>query len=180
LEPVWPTSRRLFARLDYRPAAGREWFFEQSNGNGRLMSPFAVRLAETAPNLGTSSRPDFRMVAQALWNAPSRSDTKKHSVPTSLTQRRGSEGRGRKIRALANPVPQQIKICEVCGAEGVRNRYCRSCAVEASRETMAKVALMGRAKPKRKKAKSHISKMVSEHAVANSWWDPTTLPNLAE
>lgn len=72
--------------------------------------------------------------------------------------------------------PRQVKICEVCGAEGVKNRYCRSCAVDASREVMAQVALLGHAKPKSKKTKAHISKTLSDHAVANTWWNPSTLP----
>jgi hypothetical protein len=41
---------------------------------------------------------------------------------------------------------------------------------------MAQVALLGHAKPKSKKTKAHISKVLSEHAVANTWWDPSSLP----
>jgi hypothetical protein len=71
---------------------------------------------------------------------------------------------------------RQVKICEVCGVEGVKNRYCRSCAVDASRETMVQVALLGHAKPKSKKTKARIAKVLSDHAVANTWWDPSSLP----
>jgi hypothetical protein len=42
---------------------------------------------------------------------------------------------------------------------------------------MAQVALLGHAKPKSKKPKVHISKTVSDHAVANSWWDSSSLPS---
>ena len=42
---------------------------------------------------------------------------------------------------------------------------------------MARVALMGHAKPKSKKTQAHISKTLSDHAVANSWWEPSSLPN---
>jgi hypothetical protein len=42
---------------------------------------------------------------------------------------------------------------------------------------MAQVALLGHAKPKSKKTKTHISKTLSEHAVANSWWDASSLPS---
>ena len=34
----------------------REWFFEQRDGNCRLMGPFAIRLSETALNLGERRR----------------------------------------------------------------------------------------------------------------------------
>ena len=69
------------------------------------------------------------------------------------------------------------KVCEVCGAEGVKNRYCKSCAVEVSRENMAQVALIGHSSPKTQRVKERISKRISDHAVANTWWDPKTLPS---
>jgi hypothetical protein len=42
---------------------------------------------------------------------------------------------------------------------------------------MAQVALRGHTKSKSKKTKAHISKTLSDHAVANSWWDPSSLPS---
>jgi hypothetical protein len=42
---------------------------------------------------------------------------------------------------------------------------------------MAQVALLGHLKPKSKKAKAHISKILSDHAVANTLWDPSRLPS---
>ena len=41
---------------------------------------------------------------------------------------------------------------------------------------MARVALLGPTKPKSEKTKAHISMTLSDHAVANSWWDPSSLP----
>jgi hypothetical protein len=76
----------------------------------------------------------------------------------------------------ATRVTKQLTICQVCGAEGVNNRYCRSCAVEVSRETMAQAALIGHATPKSPNVKACISKTISDHAVANSWWSASSLP----
>jgi CRISPR-associated endonuclease Cas1 len=176
LEPVRPQVDAYVLDWITRQPLRREWFFEQRDGNCRLMAALAVRLAETAATWGRAVAPVAEWVAQALWSPPSRSANKKHFVPTRLTQRRRTEGRGRKVRALANPVPRLEKICEVCGAEGVQNRYCPSCAVEVSREQMAQVALIGHTKPTCKKAKARISKTLSDHAVANTWWDPSSLP----
>ena len=50
-------------------------------------------------------------------------------------------------------------------------------AVELSRENMAQVALIGHSRPKTQRAKNRISKRISDHAVANTWWDPKSLPN---
>jgi CRISPR-associated endonuclease Cas1 len=154
----------------------REWFFEERNGNCRLMGPFATRLSETAATWGRTVAPTAEWVAQALWNSSKNPANKKESVPTRLTQRRRSEGRGNNFVAPANPVSNRKKICVVCGAEDVQKSYCRSCAVEVSRDNMAQVALIGHSKPKSSKVKARISKTLSNHAVANSWWSPSSLP----
>lgn len=80
------------------------------------------------------------------------------------------------FEAIANSIPRQVKICAVCGAEGVRNRYCPTCAVEVSRENMAEAALIGHAKPKTPQVKARILRSLSDHAVAISWWSPSSLP----
>ena len=41
---------------------------------------------------------------------------------------------------------------------------------------MAQVALIGHSKPKTPRAKARISQTLSDHAVANSWWSPSSLP----
>jgi len=140
------------------------------------MAALAVRLSETASTWGRAVAPVAEWVAQAFSSSQPRSADRKHSVPTPLTQRRRSEGRGKKYTARANPVPRQAKICEVCGAEGVQNRNCSSCAVEVSRENMAQVALIRHAKPRTPRVNARISKTLSDHAVANSWWSPSSLP----
>jgi hypothetical protein len=42
---------------------------------------------------------------------------------------------------------------------------------------MAQVALIGHSKPKTSSVKARISKTLSDHAVANSWWSPSNLPS---
>jgi len=61
-------------------------------------------------------------------------------------------------------------------AKGIQNRYCKSCAVEVSRETMVQVALIGHATPTTAKRKAQISKKISDHAVAITWWSSVSLP----
>lgn len=152
-------------------------FWEDRNGNCRITSPLARRLCETADTWRRFAAPVAEWVAQVLWNSSRNSARGEQVLPTRLTQRRKSEGRGNKFELRINPVPRATKICEVCGAEGVKSRYCPSCAVEASRENMAQVALLGHMKPKSKKAKARMSKALSDHAVTNTWWDPKTLPS---
>jgi CRISPR-associated endonuclease Cas1 len=175
LEPIRPQVDAYLLDWITRQPLKREWFFEQRDGNCRLMAVLAVRLAETASTWARAVAPVAEWVAQALWSS-SRSANKKTFVPTTLTGRRRREGRGTKYTAQANPSPRQVKICEVCGAEGVRNRYCQSCAIEISRQNMAQVALIGHARPKSQRVRARISKRISDHAVANTWWDPSSLP----
>jgi hypothetical protein len=75
-----------------------------------------------------------------------------------------------------DPMPRWAKICEICGVERVKNRYCKSCAVEVARENMTQVALIGHSKPKTAAVRARISQTLSDHAVANSWWSPPSRP----
>jgi len=102
MEPVRPQVDGYVLDWITRQPLRREWFFEQRDGNCRLMAALAVRLAETASTWGRAVAPVAEWVAQALWSPSSRSANKKHFVPTRLTQRRRSEGRGRKVRALVS------------------------------------------------------------------------------
>lgn len=176
LEPVRPQVDSFLLDWIARRPLSRQWFFEQRDGNCRLMGPFAVRLSETASMWRRAVAPIAEWVAQALWNSKQTSSGTIQHVPTRLTHRRRSEGRGNDFEAPTSSTPRQVKICEVCGAEGVKNRYCRSCAVEVSRETMAQIALIGHAKPKAKSFKAGVSHKLSEHAVANTWWSPSSMP----
>jgi CRISPR-associated protein Cas1 len=150
-------------------------FWEDRQGNCRIASPLAIRLCQTAKTWRGLVAPVAEWVAQALW-AAAQTVNRKYLVPTRLTQRRRSEGRGNDLVVHATRVPRQVKICEVCGAEGVQNRYCRSCAVDASRDNMARAALIGHARPRAADARARISNTLGDHAVAISWWSPSSLP----
>jgi hypothetical protein len=175
MEPVRPHVDSYLVNWITTQPLKREWFFEQRNGNARLMASLTEKLSETAPMWARAIAPVAEWVAQALWSSHKRKGEDR-LLPTPLTQRRRSEGRGNKFLRPAGPMPRQVKICEVCGAEGVKNRYCRSCAVEVAKETMAQVALIGHAKPRTPQERARISKALSDHAVAISWWSPSSLP----
>jgi CRISPR-associated endonuclease Cas1 len=177
LEPVRPQVDSYLLDWITRQPLTRQWFFEQRDGNCRLMGPLAVRLSETATMWRRAVAPIAEWVAQALWNSKQSSAGAVQHMPTRLTHRRRSEGRGNDFKAQTSAAPRQPKICEVCGAEGVKNRYCRSCAVEASRENMAQVALLGHKRTRSKKTRARISKVLSDHAVANTWWEQSAMPD---
>lgn len=176
LEPIRAHIDAYVVDWITRQPLRREWFYEERNGNCRLMGSFAKQLSETAPTWARAVAPVAEWVAQALWNSTDKSVRKRRTLPTRLTQRHRSEGRGNTLQVQLNQAPRRQKVCEVCGAEGVKNRYCKSCAVEVSRENMAQVALIRHSRPKTQRVKTRISKRISDHAVANTWWDPKSLP----
>ena len=49
MEPVRPQVDSYVLDWITRKTLKREWFFEQRDGNCRLMAPLAAQLAETAP-----------------------------------------------------------------------------------------------------------------------------------
>jgi CRISPR-associated endonuclease Cas1 len=174
MEPIRPHVDSYVIDAFLRQPLRKEWFFEERNGNARLMASLTAQLSETAPIWARAVAPVAEWVAQALWSRQNKSG--EELLPTRLTQRRRSEGRGNTFEAAVVKYPRRPKICELCGAEGVKNRYCRSCGVEISSENMTRAALIGHARPKTPRVKREISKKLSDHAVANSWWSSSSLP----
>jgi len=140
------------------------------------MGPFVSQLSETAPIWARAVAPIAEWVAQAIWNSSKGNAKEKEAIPTRLTQRRRIEGRGHNVVPKAIVFLRQQKICRVCGTESVRSRCCKSCAVEVARENMTQVALIGHSRPKSSRVKARISKAISDHAVANSWFALSSLP----
>ena len=131
-------------------------------------------MSETAPLWRRAVGPVAEWVTQAILN--SSSDRNIEISPTPLTQRRRTEGRGKVFAARVVAGPRPANICEICGVEGIKKRYWRSCALEVAKETMTQVALIGHSKPKSTAVKARISKKLSNHAVANTWWTPADQP----
>jgi len=177
MEPVRPQVDAFLLDWITTQPLKRDWFLELPNGNARLMSSLTERLSETAPTWARAVAPVAEWVAQALWSSAGKSTSKVPRLPTRLTQRHRSEGRGSTLRMRNDLTPRHAKLCAVCGADMGNGRYCRTCAVEAARKTMADIASLKHMKPKSKKEKAHLSRVLSSHAVANTWWDSSSLPS---
>ncbi len=155
----------------------RSDFWEDRNGNCRIASPLAIKLCETSDTWRKLMSPVAEYVAQETWSSISGrgSSVAGYGIATRLTQRNKREVKGSDVPIIKAPKPETV--CRGCGKSLHKGkRHCPSCAVEASRENMAQVALIGHAKPKTRRTKVRISKALSDHAVANSWWSPSSLP----
>ena len=154
----------------------REWFFERADGHVRLTAPIVERLSQTAPMWAQAVAPVAERVVKILSQYSGRDSRRKQGPATPLTQRHRSEGRGKKFRPMTERAPQRIKVCEMCGVEGVRRRYCPSCSVTVTREHMPDVARKGRETPRHEETIVRMADKQSIHADAIRLWSPANLP----
>jgi hypothetical protein len=108
----------------------REWFFEERNGNCRLMGPFATRLSETAPTWGRAVAPVAEWVAQAFWSPPKIRRTRRKAFPRGL--RNAAEAKAGVTISRCSPVPYLVgrksawfvvrRACKKAIAELVRSK----------------------------------------------------------
>ena len=80
----------------------REWFFEKSDGNCRLMGSFAARLTETALTYGRAVAPVAEWVSRILWSTLKKPSRQIYPA-TRLTQSRRRQARGGESIAPADP-----------------------------------------------------------------------------
>jgi CRISPR-associated protein Cas1 len=133
MEPIRPKVDSLLLSLLTSEQLRREWFFEQRDGNCRLMAPFAATLSETAMTWRQEVATYAEWIAKSLWD--SRIKPKRTDGPTTrLTQRQRSEGRAKLFMKNEKNKPVQPVLCRVCGnirissdnvCRGCNNRPCR-------------------------------------------------------
>jgi hypothetical protein len=154
----------------------REWFFEQRDGNCRLMGPFAVRLSETAPIWGRAVAPIAEWVARQLWST-TRKRTESDLPPTHLTQTHRREARGISSTPMRPVAPRVENLCRGCGkAIGAGRRNCGNCAVSPATERLAIASRLGRAAAQTPEALAKQADSQRRHSRARSSWDKSTLP----
>lgn len=176
MEPVRPhVDAYLLDWLTSQPFR-REWFFEQSNGNCRLLGSFAVVLSETAPTWGRAVAPFAERVAQRLWDSI-RKPAREQALPTRLTNRRRSEGRGKEFVPGAPAAPYPRKICPGCGATTQRGRLCPNCGREVSREKLIELAKMGRIAAQRPESQIKHAETQRRHQAAKREWLSSPKPS---
>ena len=146
----------------------RNWFFEERNGNCRLMADLASHLAETA---STWARLVAPLAEWAVKEIASTARTRRTAAATRLTQnRKRALTGGTFIPSPKNSVRLQ-NMCSVCGNE-IRNgiEQCRFCAVEVSTQRLTRVASEGRVVSHKQKAEAKRSRtQLAIHATRRKW-----------
>ena len=169
LEPVRPQVDAYVIDWITRQPLRREWFFEERSGNCRLMGSFAKQLSETAQTWARAVAPVAEWAAQAFWNSP-KSSSNRGTVPTRLTQRRRSEGRGSEYVPPTNVAPSPQTICRNCGTLTLGGRHCRECGKEVSGKKLTELAKLGRVLAVATEAQKKRSETQHRHEAAKRAW----------
>ncbi len=177
MEPVRPQVDAYLLDWITREPLRREWFFEQRDGNCRLMGSFAVRLSETASTWGRAVAPLAEWVSRTLWSTIPK-PARQVSPATRLTQgrRRQAKGGASSLPTLAPPRPPAV--CRDCGAPIRPGRsFCSSCGVVFSRAGLIKAARLGRLAGHSPEARARQAEKQRRHAAAVRAWHPSDKPN---
>lgn len=159
-----------------REPLNREWFFEQRDGNCRLMAKLAVRLAETAPTWANAVAPIAEWISKTLWSTLPKPARQIYPA-NRLTQGRRRMAKGRSANLPNEPTPQPIRICRNCGASINRGKtYCAACGVIVSRRGLIEAARLGRIATHTPSAEALRAATQRRQAAARRAWNPSDKP----
>ena len=113
MEPIRPLIDAYVFDWLQRGPLRREWFFEQANGNCRLMGSFTAQLSETALTWRRAVAPYADEAARIFWQSRQKNS---NPLPTRLTQARRSEAKAGNLVASASHIPQAKGRCHLCGS----------------------------------------------------------------
>jgi CRISPR-associated endonuclease Cas1 len=175
MEPVRPQVDAYLLDWITRQPLKREWFFEERDGNCRLMGSFAMRLSETLPIWRRAVAPVAEWVARAFWSTIPRPDS---SLATRLTQNHKREAKGAPNQSPFTRVPSQQNVCAGCGKPIDRDcKNCGQCALKNSTASLIFGAALGRVAAQSATAKARRSETKRRHDSARSNWSPTMHPS---
>lgn len=153
----------------------REWFYEERDGNCRLMAGFAARLAEAAPGLASAVVPIAETVAKAL-----RRSNKDAAGFEDTTQ---SQKRRRPDSFLDKPgvrrdMPKAPRVCRRCGQPLKKGlELCSKCGNADSAKRFPEVLAKARKTANGAEAQSRRAETQRRNAEAVRQWNPQTLPS---
>ncbi|HWY56907.1 MAG TPA: CRISPR-associated endonuclease Cas1 [Terriglobales bacterium] len=156
--------REPFRRLD---------FFEEWNGNCRLLRTLTAKLSETMSVWGKLVAPWAEYVARSLWTRTRRNQSV--AIPTRLTQRHRREAKGGSQVPVAIPKPECV--CRGCGKSIRAGRSdCAECAIDDATKRLAAAARLGRVAARTPEAIAKESRTQRLHAAARSSWAASSQP----
>jgi len=177
MEPVRPQVDGYVLDWITREPLRREWFFEQRDGNCRLMGSFAVRLSETAQTWARAVAPLAEWVARTLWSTIPK-PARELSPATRLTGNHRRQVKGGPSAPSAHLPPRPPTVCRDCGAPIRTGRsFCASCGVVFSRSGLIEAAKLGRVAGHSPEARAKQAEKQRRHAAALKAWNRSDKPD---
>ena len=175
MEPIRPRVDAYVLDWIMREPLRREWFFEQRDGNCRLMGSFARQLTETGRTWSRAVGPLAERMARTFsLSIPKR---KAWMLPaTRLTQNKRREGRGIEPSLPTEAPPRPQTVCRNCGAFTCGSQYCGKCSPMALRENLINAAKLGRVATHTPKAEALRSETMRWQMAGRTSWNPSDLP----
>jgi hypothetical protein len=175
MEPVRPQVDAYLLDWSTRQPLKREWFFEERDGNCRLMGSFALRLSETMPLWRRAVAPVAEWVARAFWSTIRRPDA---LFATRLTQNNKRAANGRPAQPPHTKSLTQENVCIDCGSPIDRShRWCAGCALRNSTEALIKGATTGRVVAQSATARARRIHTKRQHDLDRSNWAQSDQPS---
>ena len=179
MEPVRPLVDAYVLDWITREPIRREWFFEERNGNCRLMGSFAVRLSETALTWRRAVAPIAEWVVRELWSTVTK-PTRLRVPATRLTQTHKREAKG-VVDVPATTPPRPPRICLGCGAPIIYGKnFCSSCGVIVARDELIESAKRGRIAAQSPEAQARRTKTQRRNANAQLTWEKSSQPKISD
>ncbi|MGP0098019.1 MAG: CRISPR-associated endonuclease Cas1 [Terriglobales bacterium] len=174
MEPTRPQVDAYLLDWITRQPLRREWFFEERDGNCRLMGSFAAQLSETARVWRRAAGPFAEWVARAFWATIRKPDA---PFATRLTQNNKREAKGAPIQSSLARVPSQENLCAGCGKPIRRSStHCPDCSLKNSTALLISGARLGRVISHGPQAQARRKETKRLNDLARSQWSPSSLP----
>jgi hypothetical protein len=176
MEAVRPSVDAWLLDWIMREPFRRSDFFEERNGNCRLLRTLTAKLSETTSVWAKLVAPWAEYVAHKLWATTSR-PTNRSSIPTRLTQRHRRDAKGG-VSAPTVVVPKLDRVCRGCGKSIRTGRSdCGECAIEGATKRLVEAARIGRIAGHSPEALAKEGKTQRRHAIARSSWAGSSQPS---
>jgi CRISPR-associated endonuclease Cas1 len=176
MEAVRPSVDAWLLDWIMREPFRRSDFFEERNGNCRLLRTLTAKLSETTSVWAKLVAPWAEYVAHTLWATTSH-PTSHTSIPTRLTQQHRREAKGG-LSALAVVIPKPDRVCRGCGKSIRAGRSdCSKCAIEGATKRLGEAARIGRIAAHTPEAIAKERKTQRQHARARSSWAASSQPS---
>lgn len=176
MEPVRPQVDAYVLDWITQEPLKRQWFFEQTDGNCRLMASFTAHLSDTGPMWARAVAPFAEWTTRALWSSSAKL-VREPAPPTRLTQRTKREVKG--APSLPQPIkaPARENLCPECGRRiKPESTKCIRCAVQDATKNMLEAARIGRQTANSPEARKKHAITARKNALSRHAWKASDQP----